>query len=342
MLEPDNLTPIRDGATYDTAPHYNRHRLDQRYHPSPDAIAVGTAHLEPYAPLSTITNADLRQTRNVPPPHFSSLYSPTEAFLETQVENQRPQSSELCADPSTTTSDGAAQTALSRAPAAPIDNPPYLTLDKDLIFPPPPSQALYSLKFAISATGTSNVLYQSVPSTQSVDGTHQSPTMRDKALYAISRQWVMIDRFIIQGQRRSTIPGTLDFRKHPNFLGRMSWQCRNEKTQATLIRSKGDQWLDAEGKVIGREEGGVVLGMRQKKAIQKANVQRAQGVNIPWKAPVLELVGVARDCTDGGKMRDLLVVCWVAKTWFTEMETNEHFQLPQSMRTKVKHGRFYN
>lgn len=323
----------------ESAPNYDRHFFDQRYHPSAEAIAAETPQLEPHPPLSTITDADLGRSRRTPPPHFFSLLNPTDPLAAiNQTENQ-PLRSPALTNTSVSTAPQADGFAQNSAMANPLNtSPAFLTLDKDLIFPPPPSQALYSLKFAISATGTNNTLRQSVPATQRADGTQRS-SVQDKDLYAISRHgWDHPDQFIIEGQRRSTIPGTLELRRHVNMLGRVSWQCRAEKTGEILIRSKGSEWLDAKGQVIGREEGGIVPSRKQKKAIEKANSQRAQGVDVPYKAAVLELVGPARDGTaDGDKIRNLLAVCWVGKCWFTEVETNE---VPHPPVKRTKH--FYS
>lgn len=343
MLDPDSLAPIRDdsAANNDSAPRYDNHRFDQRYHPSPEAIAAEAPGLESHPPLSTITSAELGSSRKAPPPHFSSLLDPNDVLPShnQMVDENRPHSrlSVHSAAPSLTPSNASARSAHSGVPAAPVDNKPeYLTLDKDLIFPPPPSQALYSLKFAISATGTNNMLSASVPSTTRADGTMRQPAVQDKDLYALGVE-KMFGTFVIQGQRRSTVNGDLVMRRAINWHGKLLWQCKSEKTGEVLIQTKGDHWLDNAGNVLGREGGGVYPSSTQLKARKKANQQRKLGMDVPWKAPVLELKGVAKDGSDGGKIRHLLVACWVAKCWYTEVSTGEHFDLPPQQRTKFKY-----
>ena len=96
MLDPDNLTPIRDNSNVNySAPHYDAHRFDRRYQPSPEALTAEAPPLEEHPPLSTITNADLATSRKAPPPHFSSHLNPNDAspsYVQNTNENQRPPS----------------------------------------------------------------------------------------------------------------------------------------------------------------------------------------------------------------------------------------------------------
>ncbi len=107
------------------------------------------------------------------------------------------------------------------------------------------------------------------------------------------------------------------------MLGIQSWECSVEKTGEVLIRSKGKEWIDSLGRVVGREQQNIVLGRRQRKAMERTNQKRENGDEVPWQAPVLELVGPAKDgALDQGRIIDLLVVCWMGKCWYSERITN--------------------
>ena len=330
----------------ENAPMYHSHYRDRRYTPSPADLANEVPSLEQHPPLSTITSTNLSKSRKCPPPHFSSHLLPAYNPFSTQDEN--------CPIPSPAVS----HTSATESPPSVNTNPNFVTLDKDLIFPPPPSKACYSLEFAVSATGKSNTLRQSVFNS---DGTPHS-SVPDKDLYTLSSESdmnsIVPGRFIIQGQRRSTFRGMLQLRRTISLLGKVTWECcplkydkgkmeakQNGKLATldqwkdsrgeALIRTRGDEWLDGSDNVIGREEGGIEMSRKDRKAKQKETKQKKQGQPIEYFPPKLELVGIAKTAEDGGKIRALLIACWVSKCWFWESRTGE--KVPAAIK-KTKHS----
>ena len=192
--------------TNEAAPNYDSHYRDRRYVPSPADLRNESPPLEPHPPLSTITSANLSKSRKFPPPHFSSHLPAYDASSSNQDENRPLPSPAL------------SHTSAAEFPPSVNAKPDFITLDKDLIFPPPPSKALYSLEFAISATGKSNTLRQSV---YRADGTPHS-SVPDKDLYTLSSglnmNSIVPGRYIIQGQRRSTFRGMLQLRRTVSLL----------------------------------------------------------------------------------------------------------------------------
>lgn len=348
---PSSAPPQSTSTTADpteNAPTYDSHYRDRRYTPSPTDLA-NEVLLERHPPLSTITSANLSKSRKTPPPHFSSHLLPAYDASSNNQDENRPLPSPALSNTSAT-----------ELPPLINANPDFITLDKDLIFPPPPSKALYSLEFAVSATGKSNSLRQSV---YRPDGT-PNPSVPDKDLYTLSSELSMTSiisgKYIIQGQRRSTFRGMLQLRRTMSLFGKVSWECcplkddkgkmdakQNGKLATSdhgrwkdsrgeaLIKTKGIEWLDGSGNVIGREEGGIEMSRKDRRTKEKETKQKKQGQPVEYLPPKLDLVGIARTGEDGGKIRALLIACWVCKCWFWESQTGE--KMPAAIK-KTRHS----
>lgn len=327
MLSPSSAHPP---SFSDAVPSYNDHALDERFEPS-SSHPVHQATSETPKPRPLSSNNPYRQLLEHSPPLEAapgiSLSTPPQP--ETQVSHQTPPASPTHPSERQQSSLPPQQTpaeldALQATAEAAQRAPEFLSLDRDLIFPPPPSQALYSLAFALSPNGRSNTVRRSVPAVTRADGSQRSE-VTDKDLYTIRRDSFFNSRFVIEGKRRSTFPGTLNLRYHANIIKGPYWDCTVEKTGELLMRGKGEEWIDGLGRTVGREPEGVCLGRRKRKVMEKEHEQRTQGQNVAWKPPVLELVGEGRnaggdDSSEDAKarIRDLLVTCWVAKCWDAE------------------------
>ncbi|OBT57465.1 hypothetical protein VE04_02259 [Pseudogymnoascus sp. 24MN13] len=292
MLSPSSDHPP---SFSDAVPSYNDHTLDERFEPS-SSHPVHQATSETPRPRPLSSNNPYRQLLEHSPPLEAapgiSLSTPPQP--ETQVSHQTPPASPTHPSERQQSSLPRQQTpaeldALQATAEAAQRAPEFLSLDRDLIFPPPPSQALYSLAFALSPNGRSNTVRRSVPAVTRADGSQRSE-VTDKDIYTIRRDSFFNSRFIIEGKRRSTFPGTLNLRTD-----------------------------------LGREPDGVCLGRKKRKEMEKEHEKRTQGENVAWKPPVLELVGEGRkaggdDSSEDAKarIRDLLVTCWVAKCWDAE------------------------
>lgn len=325
MLSPSSDRPE---SMSDAVPSYDSHTFDERFEPA--SSRPTTSETPKPRPLSS--NNPYRQLLQTTPPleavpdsSFPSApqpaaqtSNPTPPTPPTQPTVRRPSS----LPPQQTPAELAAIQATAQAAQ---QAPTFLSLDRDLIFPPPPSQALYSLAFALSTTGVSNTVRRSVPAVMRADGSQRSE-VTDKDLYAIRRDPISNSCYTIEGKRRSTFPGTLVLRYHANIIKGPYWDCTVEKTGELLMRGRGEEWIDGLGRTVGREPGGICLRRKKRKAMEKEYEKRTQGKNVEWKPPVLELVGEGRGKAGGddssedakARIRDLLVTCWVAKCWDAE------------------------
>ncbi|OAF54936.2 hypothetical protein VC83_08555 [Pseudogymnoascus destructans] len=328
MLNPSSRNPP---SWSDSAPSYSDYTLDERFEPaSSPSIHQATSETPKPRPLSS--NNPYRQLlEHSPPPEAASGISlSTPPQPATQPSHQT-----LPASPTHPTERRQSSLPPQQTPAELADlqataeaaqrAPGFLSLDRDLIFPPPPSQALYSLTFALSANGTSNTVRRSVPAVMRADGSQRSE-VTDKDLYNIRRDPILNSCFTIEGKRRSTFPGTLTLRYHANLIKGPYWDCTVEKTGELLMRGKGEEWIDGLGRTVGREPEGICMRRKKRKAMEKEHEKRTQGQNVAWKPQVLELVGEGRGRAGGddnsedakARIRDLLVTCWVAKCWDAE------------------------
>ncbi|KFY35346.1 hypothetical protein V494_06001 [Pseudogymnoascus sp. VKM F-4513 (FW-928)] len=329
MLDPPGAHPP---SGTDDVPSYSNHTLDERVGPPSSHSAAQTASETP-KPRPLSSNNPYRQLLETSPPResvpgISSTTPPQPATQSAAQPSDQPPPIEpdlrrtsTLPPPQTPAELAAIQATANAAQQA----PKFLSLDRDLIFPPPPSQALYSLAFAISASGVSNTIRRSIPAVIRADGTQRSE-VTDKDLYTIRSDPISQSRFIIEGKRRSTFPGTLVLKYHANLIKGPYWDCTVEKTGELLMRGKGEEWIDGLGRTVGREPGGICLKRKKRKAMEKEHEKKSQGQNVPWKAPELELVGEGRGKAGGddnseeakARIRDLLVTCWVAKCWDAE------------------------
>ncbi|OBT63915.1 hypothetical protein VE03_05976 [Pseudogymnoascus sp. 23342-1-I1] len=320
MLSPSNVRPA---SWSDAVPPYDSHTLDERFEPA--SSRPTTSETPKQRPLSS--NNPYRQLLQTSPPleevPGSNLSS--EPQPAAQPSHQTPPTQPIARQPSNFPQQTPAELAAIQATAEAAQQAPQsLSLDRDLIYPPPPSQALYSLAFALSPTGVSNTVRRSVPAVVRADGSQRSQ-VTDKDLYSVRRDPIANSCYTIEGKRRSTFPGTLVLRYHANLIKGPYWDCTVEKTGELLMRGRGEEWIDGLGRTVGREPGGICLRRKKRKAMEKEHEKRTQGQNVEWKSPVLELVGEGRkaggdDSSEDARarIRDLLVTCWVAKCWDAE------------------------
>ncbi|KFZ08020.1 hypothetical protein V502_09607 [Pseudogymnoascus sp. VKM F-4520 (FW-2644)] len=324
MLSPSSDRPA---SCSDAVPSYNNHTLDERVGPA-SSHPVNQATSETPKPRPLSSNNPYRQLLQTSPPPEAApdtgLSAPPQPAAQpsNQTPPTQPTARRLSSLPRQQSP--AELAALQATAEAAQKSPELLSLDRDLIFPPPPSQALYSLAFALSANGVSNTVRRSVPAVIRTDGSQRSE-VTDKDLYTIRRDPISNSCFTIEGKRRSTFPGTLTLQYHANLIKGPYWDCTVEKTGELLMRGRGEEWIDGLGRTVGREPGGICLRRKKRKAMEKEYEKRAQGQNVDWKPPVLELVGEGRkaggdDTSEDAKarIRDLLVTCWVAKCWDSE------------------------
>jgi hypothetical protein len=156
--------------------------------------------------------------------------------------------------------------------------PLNLTIDNGLIYPPPPSNALYHLPRVLTWSGNEIFLFRSLPT---IGRRHAQPT-RDLALYTMRRTPFTHEIALIprrEGLKSATMRG------RRSLLSGMTWDVdiRNE----TLIRYAKGRWKDAAGNVLAEE---------------KPSGGEREGITII--APNLEV-----------NMKDLIVAAWTARVW---------------------------
>jgi hypothetical protein len=153
-----------------------------------------------------------------------------------------------------------------------------LTIDNGLIYPPPPSNALYHLPRVLTWSGNEIFLFRSLPTT---GRRHTQPT-RDLALYTLRRTPFTHD-IALMPRREGLKAATMRGRR--SLLSGMVWEVE-VRNEVTLKYSKG-RWKNASGTIIAEEKnpGG-----------------EREGITII--APGLDI-----------NMKDLIVAAWTARVW---------------------------
>jgi hypothetical protein len=156
--------------------------------------------------------------------------------------------------------------------------PLNLTIDNGLIYPPPPSNALYHLPRVLTWSGNEIFLFRSLP----IFGRRHAQPTRDLALYTMRRTPFTHEIALIprrEGLKAATMRG------RRSLLSGMSWEVefRNE----VIIKYSKGKWKDASGTVLAEE--------------QSSGGER-EGITIV--APGLEV-----------NMKDLIVAAWTARVW---------------------------
>jgi hypothetical protein len=153
-----------------------------------------------------------------------------------------------------------------------------LTIDNGLIYPPPPSNALYHLPRVLTWSGNEIFLFRSLPSI----GRRHSQPARDLALYTLRRTPFTHEIALIP-RREGLKSGTMRGRR--SLLSGMTWEV-DVRNEIVLKYSKG-KWKGATGTVLAEEKhpGG-----------------EREGITII--SPGLEV-----------NMKDLIVAAWTARVW---------------------------
>lgn len=155
--------------------------------------------------------------------------------------------------------------------------PLNLTLDNGMIYPPPPSVALYHLPRVLTWSGNEILLYRSLPAL--IQGRHRAPP-RDLALYTM-RRTPFTNEVVLIPRREGLIAATMHGRW--SLLQGMIWEVEVRK-QVKLRYAKG-KWRDHLGHIVAEENPG-----------------EREGINIVGQN--LEV-----------QMKDLIVTAWATRMW---------------------------
>lgn len=154
-----------------------------------------------------------------------------------------------------------------------------LTIDNGLVYPPPPSNALYHLPRVLTWSGNEIFLFRSLPTTSG--RRHTQPT-RDLALYTMRRTPFTNDIALIprrEGLKSATMRG------RRSLLSGMNWEVE-ARNEVKLKYSKG-KWKDGAGTLLAEE--------KQSGGDREAITIVASGLEV--------------------NMKDLIVAAWTARVW---------------------------
>jgi hypothetical protein len=168
--------------------------------------------------------------------------------------------------------------------------PLILTVDNGLLYPPPPSHALYHLPRNLTWSGNEIFLFRSLP----VVATRRSSAVtRDLALYTMRR--TPFTHEISLMPRREGLKSAV-MRGRRSLLGSMTWQVE-VKGQIFLKYSKG-KWKNAAGKVVASEK-------------QTNTDERREELGFDTMREEITIEG------DGVEVwvKDLIVAAWVTRIW---------------------------
>lgn len=154
--------------------------------------------------------------------------------------------------------------------------PLKLTVDNGMIYPPPPSNALYHLPRTVTWSGNDIFLYRSLPAI--VQGRRAPP--RDLALYKMSRKPFTNEVALIP-RREGLLAATMYGRR--SLIQGMIWDV--EIGQSVKLRYAKGKWRDHLGTIIAEENGG-----------------EREGITI---------VGDDLEV----QMKDLIVAAWATRMW---------------------------
>jgi hypothetical protein len=175
--------------------------------------------------------------------------------------------------------------------------PLILTVDNGLLYPPPPSHALYHLPRNLTWSGNEIFLFRSLP----VVATRRSSAVtRDLALYTM-RRTPFTHEVSLMPRREGLKSATMRGRR--SLLGSMSWQVE-VKGELFLKYSKG-KWKNAAGQVIASEKQTSTddrKGELGSDAMREEITIEGDGVEV-W-------------------MKDLIVAAWVATIWQRYMKVS--------------------
>jgi len=185
--------------------------------------------------------------------------------------------------------------------------PLHLTIDNGMIYPPPPSNALYHLPRVLTWSGNEIFLFRSLPS--STRNRHAQPP-RDLALYTM-RRTPFTNEVALIPRREGLSPATMHGRR--SLLSGMTWEVEVRK-QIKLRYAKG-KWRDGLGNIVaeenpGEREGIVIVG-------QNLEVYMKDLIVAAWATRMWQGHGrlsLTRTLMSGkGSLREAILPLWTRK-----------------------------
>jgi hypothetical protein len=193
--------------------------------------------------------------------------------------------------------------------------PLTLTIDNNLLYPPPPSSALYHLPRVLTWSGTEISLARSLPWSQSRRPRYTGRQARDLALYTMRRTPFTND-IILVPRREGLKLGVM--RGHRSLLGNMSWTVEIRASEATpsqnetvsrITYSKG-RW-----KVHGLDGSSGRIIAREKTMNPMAASEGEYAVENGKERNVITIEGSEVELW----LKDLVVAAWCSRIWVQRM-----------------------
>jgi hypothetical protein len=169
--------------------------------------------------------------------------------------------------------------------------PLTLTIDNNLLYPPPPSNALYHLPRILTWSGNEIYLARSLPVSARTGASLASA--RDLALYTMRRTPFTYEVSLLP--RREGLKSAV-MRGRRSFLGNLTWDV--EVKGAKMFRYSKGRWKTPEGRVI---------------ATEKEKPPDEKGETSDWQ-PVREEITIEGEDVELW-MKDLIVAAWCARVW---------------------------
>jgi hypothetical protein len=169
-----------------------------------------------------------------------------------------------------------------------------LTIDNGLIYPPPPSNALYHLPRLLTWSGNEIFLFRSLPALMSRGG-HSVGPARDLALYTMRR--TPFTHEVTLHPRREGLKTAVMRGKKRMFCCSTSWEVE-VKGQVILKYAKG-KWMDKDGNIVATEKE------------QAAARTSKYALNSCTSREVMTIVGEGLDIAT----KDLIVAAWCTRIW---------------------------
>ena len=169
-----------------------------------------------------------------------------------------------------------------------------LTIDNELIYPPPPSNALYHLPRLLTWSGNEVFLFRSLPALTSRRRQSTGPA-KDLALYTMRR--IPFTNEVTLLPRREGLKTAIMRGKKRMFRSSMSWEVE-VKGHVILKYAKG-KWTDKDGKIVATEK------------VQVAASNTKNTLNSCIRREALTISGDGLDIAT----KDLIVAVWCTRIW---------------------------
>jgi len=195
-----------------------------------------------------------------------------------------------------------------------------LTIDNNLLYPPPPSSALYHLPRVLTWSGTEISLARSLPWPSIRRARYPNGRQaRDLALYTMRRTPFTHEVALVP--RREGLKAAV-MRGHRSLLGNMTWVVEIRGSPKPLLSYSKGRW-----KFHAGEESGRIIARERLQQINHSTIQVENGEYVGKSVNQVNVITIEGQEVELW-LKDLVVASWCSRVW-----------LGQSHRTKALFGR---